>query len=37
MEGTFGLMGFSVLRYLYIAALVKQSLQLCSNHIKWKN
>lgn len=36
MEGTFGLMGVSVLRYLYVAALLKQSLQIGSDHIKWK-
>jgi hypothetical protein len=30
-------MGVSVLRYIYVAALLKQSLQIGSDYIKWNN
>jgi hypothetical protein len=34
MGGTFGLMGVTVLRYIHVATLLKQSLQIGSDHIK---
>jgi hypothetical protein len=37
MEGPFGLMGASALRRLHVAVLLKQSLQIGSDHIKWNN
>jgi hypothetical protein len=30
-------MGVTVLRYIHVATLLKQSLQIGSDHIKWKN